>query len=149
MKNCKSYAAYKAYQSMYTDMTLVDVDGQLKIECNYDYREPIKEKLTPANTNREEALKATNAVISRLTRIGRLQEFEEQIQEMETMGTILALTDTEIKDLETRPHNFNKLNYTLSSTSATTPVRVLRDSTSKMPNVGGIFSVMAMGSPPS
>ena len=32
MKNYKSYAAYKAYQRMYNDMTVVDVDGQLKIE---------------------------------------------------------------------------------------------------------------------
>ena len=73
MKNHKSYAAYKAYQRMYTDMTVVDVDGQLKIECNYDYREPIEEKFALASTNKEEALKATNAVISKLTRIGRLR----------------------------------------------------------------------------
>ena len=54
-------------------------------------------KFTSANTNRDEALKATNAVISRLTKVGRLQEFQEQIQEMEVMGTIVALTDSEIK----------------------------------------------------
>ena len=59
------------------------------------------------------------------------------------MGTIVALTDSEIKDLETHPHHCNKLNYTLSSTSATTPLRVLRDSTSKVPNSGEIFSVIS------
>ena len=59
------------------------------------------------------------------------------------MGTIVALTDPEIKDLETHPHHCNKLNYTLSSTSATTPLRILRDSTSKVPNSGGIFSVIS------
>ena len=65
MKIYKSYAAYKAYQRMYNDMTVVDVDGQSKIECSYDYREPVEEKFEPANINKEEALKATNAVISR------------------------------------------------------------------------------------
>ena len=53
------------------------------------------------------------------------------------------MTIAEIKDLETRPHHYNKLNYTLSSTSATTPLRVLRDLTSKVPNVWGIFSVIS------
>ena len=72
-------------------MTVVDVDGQLKIECSYDYGEPVEEKFAPANTNKEEALKATNAVISRLTRIGRFQEVQEQIQDMEAMGTILSI----------------------------------------------------------
>ena len=106
---------------MYNDMTLEEVDGQLRIQCSYDYRKPVEEKFAPANSNREEALKATNAVIIRLTKIGRLQEFQNQIQEMEEMGTIVALTDSEIKDLETHPHHYNKLNCTLSSTSATTP----------------------------
>ena len=32
MKSYKSYAVFKAYERMYSDMTLVDVDGQLKIE---------------------------------------------------------------------------------------------------------------------
>ena len=101
----------------------------------------MKEKFAPAN--REEALKATNAVITRLSKIGRLEEFQKQMTEMESMGTIVALTETEVKDLEKQPHHFNRLNFTLSSTFATTPLRVLRDSTSKVPNSGGIFSVIS------
>ena len=65
------------------------------------------------------------------------------MQEMEDMGTIVPLTEAEIKNLELEPHHFNKLNFTLSSTSASTPLRVLRDSTSKVPNSGGIFSVIS------
>jgi len=92
----------------------------------------------PTNSNREEALKATNAVIARLLKIGRPEKFQKQMTEMESMGTIVALTETEVKDLEKQPHHFNKLNFTLSSTSSTTPLRVLRDSTSKVPNSDGM-----------
>ena len=66
LRNHKSYAAYQAYQRMYTDMKLVQVNGKQKIQCTYTYREPIDEKFAPENSNREEALKATNAVIQRL-----------------------------------------------------------------------------------
>ena len=143
MKNHKSYSAYLAYQRMFEDMTLVEVDDHYKVMCSYNYREKVEEKFAPANSNRQEALKATNAVIARLIKIGRLDEFQSQINEMEKMGTIIALSESEIKDLESQPHHFNKLNYTLSSTSASTPLRVLRDSTSKVPNAGGIFSVIS------
>ena len=103
----------------------------------------MEEKFTPANSNREEALKATNAVIKRLIKSGRLEEFQKQMKEMEDMGTIAPLTEAEIKNLELEPHHFNKLNVTLSSTSASTPLRVLCDSASKVPNSGGIFSVIS------
>jgi len=105
-------------------------------------RENVEEKFAPVNSNRQEALKATNAVIARLIKIGRLEEFQNQIDEMEKMGTIIALTDDEVKSLDSQPHHYNKLGFTLSSTSASTPLRVLRDSTSKVPNAGGIFSAL-------
>ena len=60
MQSYKSYAAYQAYKHMYDSMTLIEVDGQLKIQGSYDYRESVDEKFAPTNTNREEALKATN-----------------------------------------------------------------------------------------
>ena len=50
--------------------------------------------MPPANSNREEALKATNAVIARLLKKGRLEEFQKQMAEMENMGTIVALTES-------------------------------------------------------
>ena len=128
---------------MFEDMKLVEVDDHYNVMCSYDYHEKVEEKFAPANSNRQEALRATNAVIVRLMKIGRLDEFQNQIDEMEKMGTIVALSESEIKNLETQPHHFNKLNYTLSSTSASTPLRVLRDSTSKVPNSGGIFSVIS------
>jgi len=143
LRNYKSYSAYLAYQRMFKDMKLVEVEDHFKVMCSYDYREVVEEKFAPANTNREEALRAMNAVIVRLMKIGRLEEFQKQMDEMESMGTIVALSEFEIKDLETQPHHFKKLNYTLSSTSASTPLRVLRDSTSKVPNSGGIFSVIS------
>ena len=146
MQSYKSYATYQSYQRMYNDMQLVEVDGQFKIMCSYDYREAVEEMFAPANSYCEEALRATNAVITRLTKIGRLQEFQKQMKEMESMGMIVALTEAEIKDLETQPHHFNKLNFTLSSTSVTTPLRVLRDLTSKVPNSVGIFSVISPSS---
>ena len=106
MQNYKSYSAYLAYQRMFKDMKLVEVDDHFKIMCNYDYREVVEEKFAPANSNREEALKATNAVISRLSKIGRLEEFQKQMTEMESMGTIVALTETEVKDLEKKAISF-------------------------------------------
>ena len=59
------------------------------------------------------------------------------------MGTIVPLTEAEIKNLELELHRFNKLNFTSSSTSASTPLRVLSDSTSKVPNSVEIFSVIS------
>ena len=126
-------------------MKLVEVDGRTKIECSYTYREPIDEKFAPANSNREEALEATHSVIQRLIKIGKLQEFDQQMKEMEKIGTIEQLNDEEVKNLEFQVHHFNKLNYTTSSTSNSTPLRVLRDSTSKVPNSGGIISQVAAG----
>ena len=111
MQSHKSYAAYKSYKRMYDDMQLVEIDGQWKIQCSYNYREPVEEKFTPANSNREEALKATNAVIKRLIKSGRLEEFQKQMKEMEDMGTIAPLTEAETKNLELEPHHFNKLNF--------------------------------------
>ena len=70
LKNHKSYAAYLAYQQMYKDMKIIQINGKVKVECSYTYRAPIDEKFAPANSNREEALKATNSVIQRLIRIG-------------------------------------------------------------------------------
>ena len=114
-----------------------------KVECSYTYWEPIDEKFAPANSNREEAWEATNSVIQRLVRIGKLEEFDLQMREMEKMGTIERLSDEEVKELQHKVHHFNKLNFTTSSTSSSTPLRVLRDSTSKVPNTGGIFSVIS------
>ena len=114
---------------MYADMELVQVNGQQRIQCKYTYREPIDEKFAPQNSNREEALKATNVVIQRLLKIGKLDEFHLQIKDMENMGTIQRLSEQEINDLENNVHHFNKLNFTMSSTSSSTPLRVLRDST--------------------
>ena len=107
------------------------------------HREPIDEKFAPANSNREEALKATNSVIQRLLRIGKLEDFDLQMREMEKMGTIERLSDEEVKELQHKVHHFNKLNFTTSSTSSSTPLRVLLDSTSKVPNTGGTFSVIS------
>ena len=88
-------------------------------------------------------MKATNSVIQRLLRIGKLEEFDLQMREMEKMGTIERLSDEEVKELQHKVHHFNKLNFTTSSTSSSTPLHVLRDSTSKVPNTGGIFSVIS------
>ena len=41
---------------------------------------------------------------------------------MERMGTIEQLNDEELKNLEFQVHHFNKLNYTNSSTSNSTPL---------------------------
>ena len=123
LRNHKSYAAYQAYQRMYADMELVEVNGQQRIQCSYTYREPIEEKFAPQNSNREEALKATNGVIQRLLKIGKLDEFNLQIKDMENMGTIQRLSEHEINDLQNKIHHFNKLNFTISSTSASTPLR--------------------------
>ena len=124
-------------------MKTVQINGKVKVQCSYTYREPIDEKFAPANSNREEALKATNAVIQRLIKIGKLEEFHLQMKDMEDMGTIERLSEQEVKELENKVHHFNKLNFTMSSTSSSTPLRVLRDSTSKIPNTGGIFSVIS------
>ena len=114
---------------MFQDMKLIEVDGKKKVECSYTYREPIDEKFALANSNREEALKATNSVIQRLLRIGKLEEVDLQMMEMEKMVTIERLSDEEVKQLQHKVHHFNKLNFTTSSTSSSTPLRVLRDST--------------------
>ena len=143
LKNHKSYAAYLAYQQMYKDMKTIQINGKVKEECSYTYRAPIDEKFAPANSNREEALKATNSVIQRLIRIGKLEEIGLQMKDMEKMGTIERLSDEEVKELKHKVHHFNKLNFTTSSTSSSTPLRVLCDSTSKVPNTGGIFSVIS------
>ena len=74
-------------------MTLVKQGEHFKVMCKYNYRENVEEKFAPVNSNRQEALKATNAVIARLLKIGRLEEFQNQIDEMEKMGTIIALTE--------------------------------------------------------
>ena len=84
---------------MYRDMKTVQINGKVKVECSYTYREPIDEKFAPANSNREEALKATNAVIQRLIKIGKLEEFHLQMQDMEEMGTIERLSEAEVKEL--------------------------------------------------
>ena len=114
---------------MYRDIKIVQINGKVKVQCSYTYREPIEEKFAPANSNREEALKATNAVIQRLIKIGKLEEFHLQMKDMEDMGTIERLSEQEVKELENKVHHFNKLNFTMSSTSSSTPLRVLWDST--------------------
>ena len=55
---------------MYKDMKTIQINGKVKVECSYTYRAPIDKKFAPANSNREEALKATNSVFQRLIRIG-------------------------------------------------------------------------------
>ena len=92
-------------------MKLIDVDGKKKVECSYTYREPIDEKFAPANSNREEALKATNSVIQRLVRIGKLEEFDLQMRDMEKMATIERLSDEEVKGLQQKVQHYNKLNF--------------------------------------
>ena len=64
---------------------------------------------------------------------------------MKDMGTIERLSEQEVKELENKVHYFNKLNFTMSSTSSSTstPLIFLRDSTSKILNTGGIFSVIS------
>ena len=66
---------------------------------------------------------------------------------MEKMGSIIALTEDEAKNLATEPHHYNKLEYTMASTSSSTPLRVLKDSTSRVPRVDGIFSIISQISP--
>ena len=49
------------------------------------------------------------------SRLGKLQEFKSQIDEMEKMGTIIALTEDEVKGFATEPNHYNKLGFTMSS----------------------------------
>ena len=95
MQPQKSFATYSAYKRMFEAMETVEINGQKKVQCSYEYQE-IDEKFVPANSNMDKSVKATNSVIMRLIKIGKLHEFQAQMDEMESMGTIVPLTEAEV-----------------------------------------------------
>ena len=66
-------------------MKVATVKGQEKIQCGHEYREDVDTKFAPVNSNREEALKATNSVTKRLNKIGKLDEFKAQDGDVNTI----------------------------------------------------------------
>ena len=64
------------------------------------------------------------------------------MDEMEKMGTIIALTEDEVKILLLNPTISTYL-ASRCQTSSSPPFWVLRDSTSRVPNVGGVFSAVS------
>ena len=79
------------------------------IQCEYEYREDVDTKFAPVNSNREEALRATNSVIKRLNKIVKLDEFQAQIDDMVKMGTMIQLKDEEIEGLNSNPQVYHNL----------------------------------------
>jgi len=76
-------------------------------------------------------------------KLGKLDEFKTQISDMVDMGTLVPLNEEEIENLKIKPLYYNKLSFIQSANSGSTSLRVLRDSTSKVANVGGMISVIA------
>ena len=95
--------------------TLLVLMAKNVLVVHYNYRNDIQQIFDAKNSNFNDTLKSSNRTRMRLIKAGKLKIFQQQINEMLEIGTLVPLSQDEIDKLATTPHQYTRLAYTEST----------------------------------
>ena len=111
---------------MWDNVTAVDQqDGTYQIYHEYCYRHDPKVVYAPKNSNVVEAAGHSRRTVKRALQNHLLDLLTEQVNKMVSKGIFEELSDDEILSLGERPHNFCMFNHVFNDKSASTPYRMI------------------------
>ena len=100
-------------------------EGKFQIVHKYTYRHNPEVTYAPANSNVKEAASHSRKVIRKAKGNGSLHLLETQVQKMIDKRSFVELNAEEILELGSKPHLFCFYNYVVNSNSASTPYRMI------------------------
>ena len=138
IKNCtdcgllnklKSLEDQELYKTIESNMRAEKEGENYRLVQKMVFNKPEEELFNPNNTNYEEALKSSKAMLYRLKKLGsdKVEEYDSQIRKSVKDGCFEKLTEDEIKNLEHTPHYFTMGNMVYNENSSSTSVRFVND----------------------
>ena len=117
-------------------------DGRNRIRHFYVHRHDVSEIFPPHKSNVKEAIAHAKKVIHKARREGSLDILESQVEKMVEKGAFIQLSAEQIMELAETPHLFTQYNWVVSPGSASTPFRMITNTSSI--NSGTTISVEQM-----
>ena len=138
IKNCNECATINKVKSLEDQELYKKIGENMKAEKEGEnfrlvqkmvFTKPETELFNPKNSNYEEAVKSSKAMLFKLRKMGdeKLKEYDSQIKKSIKDGCFEKLTDDEIKGLEHHPHYFTMGNMVYNENSSSTSVRFIND----------------------
>ena len=116
--------------TIWDNVTAYSIPGdKFQISHKYTYRHNPEVTYAPANSNIREAAGHSRKVIRKTHKNGSLPLLEAQVQKMIDKQSFVELSVQEILDLGKQAHPFCYYNYVVNSNSASTPYRMISNTT--------------------
>ena len=97
----------------------------------------LKDMFTEENCNRAMALKSSESLRNRLSKLNKLQDFHSQISESIAKGHVAEVTNELATRYKGQPISYQLINYVEKASSANTKMRVVTNSS--IPRIGGFI----------
>ena len=111
---------------IWENITAKPVGGdKFQISHKYSYRHDPRLTYSPSRSNVRDAAGHSRKVIRKAHHNGSLDLLEAQVNKMILKKSFVELSETEVLDLSSQPHLFCYYNYVLNSNSASTPYRMI------------------------
>ena len=112
-------------------------ESKFIITIDYPTRDGVslKDLYTEENSNRAMALKSSESLRNRLSKLNKLQDFHSQIAESIAKGHVAEITSELATRYKGQPISYQLINYVEKASSATTKMRVVTNSS--IPRMGG------------
>ena len=110
--------------------SITGTDGQKRIQHSYVHRHDVAKTFPPHKSNVKEAITHAKKVIYKAKREGSLDALESQVEKMVEKGAFVQLSADQIMELADTPHLFTQYNWVMSPGSASTPFRMITNTSS-------------------
>ena len=79
----------------------MELNGQKRIKCKYEYKRDIRKVFSPENSNFREAIGGTKSLINKLKRQGgtAMRDFEAQIKKNIELGTLERMSPERAREV--------------------------------------------------
>merc|ERR1711915_369422 len=125
------------FQRMWNNIVLIkDSNGNYKVKVNYLYKSDPNIIFSPENTNYNQALMMTKKVIQQLKKKGQLEMFQKEIEKKINIVTLVAMSESEVKETMKSTHHFTLLAMVMSETSTSTSARLINNTKTQVPGQG-------------
>ena len=129
MNKVKSLEDQELYKTIGENMKAEKEGKNFRLVQKMVFTKPEAELFNPENSNYQEAVKSSKAMLFKLKRMGneKVKEYDSQIKKSIKDGCFEKLTEDEIRNLEHQPHYFTMGNMVYNENSASTSVRFIND----------------------
>ena len=129
LNKIKSLEDQELYKTIEKNMSAEKEGDKFRLVQKMVFTKPEEELFNPDNSNYEEALKSSKAMLHRLKKLGteKVEEYDSQIRKSIKDNCFEKLTEDDIRNLEHQPHYFTMGNMVYNENSASTSVRFVND----------------------